>query len=176
MSRNISVNKIRNIAIIAHVDHGKTTFVDTLLKQSDTVKLQSEERLMDSNTLEKERGITILSKCTSVFWKDTLINILDTPGHADFGSEVERILSMVDGFILVVDAFEGVMPQTKFVLSKAAQYGLKPILFVNKIDRDVAEPERTYNEVLEEMSLLNPSYIESKVFLDLVGMDSPLQI
>lgn len=164
MSRNISLAKIRNIAIIAHVDHGKTTFVDTLLKQSDTIKLQTEERLMDSNAIEKERGITIMSKCTSIFWKDHLINILDTPGHADFGSEVERILSMVDGFILIVDAFEGVMPQTKFVLTKAAMYGLKPIIFVNKIDRDVAEPERAYNEVLEEMILLRPDYIESKVF------------
>ena len=135
---------IRNIAIIAHVDHGKTTLVDQLLKQSGAVRdnQQVQERAMDSNDLERERGITILAKCTSVEWKGTHINIVDTPGHADFGGEVERILSMVDGVVLLVDAAESVMPQTKFVLSKALKLGLKPIVVVNKIDRPDAPAGR----------------------------------
>jgi GTP-binding protein len=124
---------IRNIAIIAHVDHGKTTLVDQLLKQSGTFKehQQVAERAMDRNDLERERGITILAKCTSVVWKGTRLNIVDTPGHADFGGEVERILGMVDGAIVLVDAAEGVLPQTKFVVGKALQRGLKPIVVVN---------------------------------------------
>src|SRR5882762_1432834 len=141
--------EIRNIAIIAHVDHGKTTLVDQLLKQSGSVRenQQMAERAMDSNDQERERGITILAKCTSVEWHGTRINIVDTPGHADFGGEVERILSMVDGVVLLVDAAESVMPQTKFVLSKALKVGLKPIVVINKIDRHDARPE----EVLEEI-------------------------
>lgn len=140
---------IRNIAIIAHVDHGKTTLVDSMLKQSGTFRVNQEvaERAMDSNDLERERGITILAKCTSLMWKDTRINIVDTPGHADFGGEVERILSMVDGVILLVDSAEGVMPQTKFVLSKALSLGLRPIVLINKIDR----PDGRANEVVEEV-------------------------
>ena len=127
--------KLRNIAIIAHVDHGKTTLVDKLLQQSGTFRENQriEERAMDSNDLEKERGITILAKATSVVWKDTRINIVDTPGHADFGGEVERILSMVDGVVVLVDAAEGPMPQTKFVVSKALKIGLRPIVAVNKV-------------------------------------------
>src|ERR687890_128534 len=130
------VMKLRNIAIIAHVDHGKTTLVDKLLQQSGSFRENQrvEERVMDSNDLEKERGITILAKATSVVWKDTRINIVDTPGHADFGGEVERILSMVDGVIVLVDAAEGPMPQTKFVVSKALKIGLKPIVAVNEVD------------------------------------------
>src|SRR5687768_18441245 len=126
--------KLRNIAIIAHVDHGKTTLVDKLLQQSGSLRdnPRVDERVMDSNDLEKERGITILAKATSVVWKDTRINIVDTPGHADFGGEVERILSMVDGVIVLVDAAEGPMPQTKFVLSKALARGLRPIVAINK--------------------------------------------
>src|SRR5215217_6038538 len=129
--------KLRNIAIIAHVDHGKTTLVDKLLSQSGSFRENQrvEERAMDSNDLEKERGITILAKATSVVWQDTRINIVDTPGHADFGGEVERILSMVDGVIVLVDAAEGPMPQTKFVVSKALKIGLRPIVAVNKVDR-----------------------------------------
>ena len=128
---------MRNIAIIAHVDHGKTTLVDKLLQQSGTYRdnQRQVERAMDSNDLEKERGITILAKCTSVHWEDTQINIVDTPGHADFGGEVERILSMVDGVIVLVDAAEGPMPQTKFVVGKALKLGLKPIVAINKVDR-----------------------------------------
>ena len=142
---------IRNIAIIAHVDHGKTTLVDQLLKQSGIFREneQVEDRAMDSDEIEKERGITILAKTTAVHYKDTKINILDTPGHADFGGEVERILKMVDGVILVVDAFEGCMPQTRFVLKKALESNLQPIVVVNKIDRDFARPEEVVDEVLE---------------------------
>ncbi len=127
---------LRNIAIIAHVDHGKTTLVDKLLQQSGTFRENQrvEERAMDSNDLEKERGITILAKATSVVWKDTRVNVVDTPGHADFGGEVERILSMVDGVIVLVDAAEGPMPQTKFVVGKALKIGLRPIVAVNKVD------------------------------------------
>jgi len=142
---------IRNIAIIAHVDHGKTTLVDQLLKQSGSVRENQhmEERAMDSNDLERERGITILAKCTSVEWHGTHINIVDTPGHADFGGEVERILSMVDGVVLLVDAAESVMPQTKFVLSKALKLGLKPIVVINKIDRQDAQPKETLESIFD---------------------------
>ncbi len=142
---------IRNIAIIAHVDHGKTTLVDQLLKASLTEREAAAlaERAMDSNALEKERGITILAKATSVVWNDTRINIVDTPGHADFGGEVERILSMVDGVVLLVDAAESVMPQTKFVLSKAIGLGLKPIVVINKIDRSDAQPDVTIEEIYD---------------------------
>lgn len=142
---------IRNIAIIAHVDHGKTTLVDELLKQSGVFRENQEvqERVMDSNDIERERGITILSKNTAVIYKDTKINIIDTPGHADFGGEVERVLKMVNGVILVVDAFEGVMPQTKFVLMKALSLDLPVIVCVNKIDRPEARPEEVIDEVLE---------------------------
>ncbi|WP_313801484.1 translational GTPase TypA [Cytobacillus sp.] len=142
---------IRNIAIIAHVDHGKTTLVDQLLKQSGTFRSNEhvEERAMDSNDIERERGITILAKNTAIQYKDTRINILDTPGHADFGGEVERIMKMVDGVLLVVDAYEGCMPQTRFVLKKALEQNLTPIVVVNKIDRDFARPEEVVDEVLD---------------------------
>ncbi len=141
--------KLRNIAIIAHVDHGKTTLIDVLLKQSGVFRdnQRTEERMMDSNDIERERGITILAKNTSLVWKDTRINIVDTPGHADFGGEVERILHMVDGVVLLVDAAEGPMPQTKFVLGKALKLGLKPIVAINKIDK----PEQRADEVLDEV-------------------------
>ncbi|MCA0401653.1 MAG: translational GTPase TypA [Proteobacteria bacterium] len=149
--------QIRNIAIIAHVDHGKTTLVDKLLAQSGTFRENQRvaERVMDSNDLEKERGITILAKCTSVVWKDTRINIVDTPGHADFGGEVERILSMVDGAIVLVDAAEGPMPQTKFVVSKALALGLKPIVAVNKVDRPDARSQEVINEVFDLFAALD---------------------
>ena len=142
---------IRNIAIIAHVDHGKTTLVDVLLKQSGTFRSHQvvQERVMDSNDIERERGITILSKNTSVFYNDTKINIIDTPGHADFGGEVERVLKMVDGVVLVVDAFEGPMPQTKFVLKKALELELAVIVCINKIDRPEARADEVIDEVLE---------------------------
>jgi GTP-binding protein len=142
---------IRNIAIIAHVDHGKTTLVDQMLRQAGAFRenQQVAERVMDSNPLERERGITILAKNTSVRWKGTKINIVDTPGHADFGGEVERILRMVDGVLLVVDAFDGPMPQTRFVLRKALALGRKPIVVVNKIDRPGADPIRVHSEVLD---------------------------
>lgn len=142
---------LRNIAIIAHVDHGKTTMVDQLFRQSGTYRdnQRIEERAMDSNDLERERGITILAKCTSVVWKDTRINIVDTPGHADFGGEVERILSMVDSVILLVDSSEGAMPQTKFVTQKALALGLKPIVVVNKIDRSDARAQEVLDEVFD---------------------------
>jgi GTP-binding protein len=142
---------LRNIAIIAHVDHGKTTLVDALLRQSGTFRenQQVAERALDSNDLERERGITILAKCTSVVWKDTRINIVDTPGHADFGGEVERILSMVDGVVVLVDAAEGVLPQTKFVTGKALRLGLRPIVVINKIDRPDARPDEVLNEIFD---------------------------
>ncbi|EGQ0288513.1 translational GTPase TypA [Staphylococcus pseudintermedius] len=142
---------VRNIAIIAHVDHGKTTLVDELLKQSGIFRENErvEERAMDSNDLERERGITILAKNTAVDYKDTRINILDTPGHADFGGEVERIMKMVDGVVLVVDAYEGTMPQTRFVLKKALEQNLKPVVVVNKIDKPSARPEGVVDEVLD---------------------------
>ena len=143
--------KIKNIAVIAHVDHGKTTLVDELLKQSGTFSQFQvmDERVMDSNDLEKERGITILAKNTSIQYQDTKINIIDTPGHADFGGEVERVLKMVDGVLLLVDAQEGVMPQTKFVVKKALSLGLKPLIVVNKIDKPAAEPERVIDEIFD---------------------------
>ena len=142
---------IRNIAVIAHVDHGKTTLVDELLKQSGTFdeRDETEDRMMDSNDIEKERGITILAKNTAIDYKDTRINIIDTPGHADFGGEVERVLKMVDSVLLLVDAQEGVMPQTKFVVKKALEIGHRPIVVVNKIDKDAAEPDRVVDEVFD---------------------------
>ena len=142
---------MRNIAIIAHVDHGKTTLIDSILKQSGTFRdnQQVEERLMDSGDLEKERGITILAKPTSVKWKDVRINIIDTPGHADFGGEVERVLDMADGVILLTDAAEGPMPQTKFVLGKALSQGLKPIVIINKVDRSDGRPDEVIDEVFD---------------------------
>ena len=163
MKGNERKMEIRNVAIIAHVDHGKTTLVDALLKQSGTFRENQhvEERVMDSNDLEKERGITILAKNTAVTYGDYKINIIDTPGHADFGGEVERVLKMVDGVILLVDAFEGVMPQTRFVLRKALALNLKPIVVLNKIDRPGARP----NEVVDEISDL---------FLDLAANDDQL--
>ncbi|PTE13770.1 translational GTPase TypA [Pseudogemmobacter blasticus] len=151
--------QLRNIAIIAHVDHGKTTLVDELLKQSGTYRegQMVSERAMDSNDIERERGITILAKATSVEWKGTRINIVDTPGHADFGGEVERILSMVDGVCLLVDAAEGPMPQTKFVLAKALALGLRPIVVLNKVDKPDAEPDRALNEVFDLFANLGAS-------------------
>ena len=148
---------LRNIAIIAHVDHGKTTLVDKLLQQSGTFRENQrvEERAMDSNDLEKERGITILAKATSVVWKDTRVNVVDTPGHADFGGEVERILSMVDGVIVLVDAAEGPMPQTKFVVGKALKIGLRPIVAVNKVDRPDARINEVVNEVFDLFAALD---------------------
>ncbi|AVT79289.1 MULTISPECIES: translational GTPase TypA [Rhodopseudomonas] len=148
---------LRNIAIIAHVDHGKTTLVDKLLQQSGTYRdnQRQVERAMDSNDLERERGITILAKCTSVVWGDTHINIVDTPGHADFGGEVERILSMVDGVIVLVDAAEGPMPQTKFVVGKALKLGLKPIVAINKVDRSDARVTEVVNEVFDLFAALD---------------------
>lgn len=145
------MKNIRNIAVIAHVDHGKTTLVDGLLSQSGTFSEREkvDERVMDSNDLEKERGITILSKNTAIYYKGTKINIIDTPGHADFGGEVERVLKMVDGVLLLVDAQEGVMPQTKFVVKKALSFGICPIVVVNKIDKPAAEPDRVVDEVFD---------------------------
>ncbi|MEM6374961.1 MAG: translational GTPase TypA [Pseudomonadota bacterium] len=150
---------LRNIAIIAHVDHGKTTLVDELLKQSGAFRTGQAvaERAMDSNDLERERGITILAKATSVEWKGTRINIVDTPGHADFGGEVERILSMVDGVVLLVDAAEGPMPQTKFVTSKALALGLRPIVVLNKVDKPDAEPDRALDECFDLFAALDAS-------------------
>jgi GTP-binding protein len=147
---------IRNVAIIAHVDHGKTTLVDCLLKQSGTFRenQQVAERALDSNDLERERGITILAKATSVVWKGTRVNIVDTPGHADFGGEVERILSMVDGVVLLVDAAEGPLPQTKFVLGKALRLGLRPIVLINKVDRSDARPHQVHDEVFDLFAAL----------------------
>ncbi|MBO7659648.1 MAG: translational GTPase TypA [Clostridia bacterium] len=159
----VTRNEIRNIAIIAHVDHGKTTLVDGMLRQSGIFRSNEvvAERVMDSNDIERERGITILSKNTSVKYKDTTINIVDTPGHADFGGEVERVLGLCDGVLLLVDAFEGAMPQTRFVLSKALAMKLKPIVVVNKIDRDGARPTEVLDEVFE-------------LFMDLGADDSQL--
>ncbi|HSJ32346.1 MAG TPA: GTP-binding protein, partial [Longimicrobiales bacterium] len=142
---------IRNVAIIAHVDHGKTTLVDKMLRQAGAFRDNQvvEDRVMDSNPLERERGITILSKNTSIHWREHKINVVDTPGHADFGGEVERILRMVNGVLILVDAFDGPMPQTRFVTRKALSLGLQPIVVINKIDRDGADPERVHDEVLE---------------------------
>src|SRR5271168_5165327 len=148
--------KLRNIAIIAHVDHGKTTLVDRLLQQSGSFRENQRvaERALDSNDLERERGITILSKVTSILWQDVRINIVDTPGHADFGGEVERILNMVDGALVLVDAAEGVLPQTKFVVGKALQRGLHPIVVVNKIDRQDARPDEVHEEIFDLFAAL----------------------
>ena len=147
---------LRNIAIIAHVDHGKTTLVDGLLRQSGTFRANQQvaERALDSNDLERERGITILAKCTSIRWRDTRINIVDTPGHADFGGEVERILSMVDGVVVLVDAAEGPMPQTKFVLGKALKLGLRPIVMINKVDKPEQRAHDVHNEVFDLFAAL----------------------
>ncbi|HZS63025.1 MAG TPA: translational GTPase TypA [Xanthobacteraceae bacterium] len=149
--------KLRNVAIIAHVDHGKTTLVDRLLQQSGAVRNNQRfaERAMDSNDLERERGITILAKVTSILWQDTHINIVDTPGHADFGGEVERILNMVDGALVLVDAAEGPLPQTKFVVSKALKVGLKPIVVINKVDRSDAQPVQVVNDVFDLFAALD---------------------
>src|SRR5262245_1248443 len=150
---------LRNVAIIAHVDHGKTTLVDRLLQQSGAFRENQRvaERALDSNDLERERGITILAKCTSLLWKGTRINIVDTPGHADFGGEVERILNMVDGALVLVDAAEGPLPQTKFVVSKALKVGLKPIVVINKVDRSDARPTEVVNEVFDLFAALDAS-------------------
>src|SRR6056300_798841 len=148
---------LRNIAIIAHVDHGKTTLIDKLLSQSGAFRENQKvaERIMDSNDLEKERGITILAKCTSVVWDEVRINIIDTPGHADFGGEVERILSMVDSAILLVDAAEGPMPQTKFVLAKALQIGLRPMVVINKVDKNDSRADEVVNEIFDLFAVLD---------------------
>ena len=151
------MTQFRNLAIIAHVDHGKTTLIDAMLHQSGTFRAnqQVENRVMDSNALEKERGITILAKCTSLMWKEQKINVIDTPGHADFGGEVERVLHMADSTLLLVDSAEGVMPQTKFVLSKALALGLRPIVIINKIDRQDARPDEVLNEIFDLFVSLN---------------------
>ncbi len=153
----MTVQNLRNIAIIAHVDHGKTTLIDQILRQSGTFRDNQavDERVMDSNDLEKERGITILAKCTSILWDDAKINIVDTPGHADFGGEVERILNMVDGVVLLVDAAEGPLPQTKFVLGKALKQGIRPIVVLNKIDRPDARPVEVLNEAFDLFASLD---------------------
>lgn len=153
------MKEIRNIAIIAHVDHGKTTLIDSLLQQCGTFRANQNvaERVMDSNDLEKERGITILAKCTSITWNNIRINIIDTPGHADFGGEVERVLSMADGVMLLIDAAEGPMPQTKFVLGKALAQGLKPMVVINKVDRSDGRPDEVVNEVFDLFSILDAS-------------------
>src|SRR5574337_685335 len=144
---------VRNVAIIAHVDHGKTTLVDQLLKQTGTFRsnqqIQNVERIMDSNDLERERGITILAKNTAINYKGVKINIIDTPGHSDFGGEVERVLKMADGVLLLVDAFEGPMPQTRFVLQKALQLSLKPIVVINKVDKPNCRPDEVHDAVFE---------------------------
>ena len=147
----MSIEKLRNIAIIAHVDHGKTTLVDKLLEQSGTLETRggNEERVMDSNDIEKERGITILAKNTAISWNDYHINIVDTPGHADFGGEVERVLSMADSVLLLVDAQEGPMPQTRFVTQKAFAQGFKPIVVINKIDKPGARPDWVMDQVFD---------------------------
>ena len=168
------MKEIRNFAIIAHVDHGKTTLSNNILKQTSIFRDNQavEDRIMDSNALEKERGITILAKCTSVFYKDYKFNIVDTPGHADFGGEVERVLSMVDGVILLVDSSEGVMPQTKFVLGKALKLGLKPIVVINKVDRQDERCADVLNEI-EDLFLILEANEEQLSFpvLYAVGRD-----
>ena len=143
--------EIRNIAIIAHVDHGKTTLVDAMLRQSKALVKDEGERILDSHDLERERGITILAKNTAVLWQGVKVNIVDTPGHADFGGEVERALSLVDGVLLLVDAAEGPMPQTRFVLRKALEAGLKPIVVLNKVDKKEARPDEVLNLVFDLM-------------------------
>ena len=180
----VTRDDVRNIAIIAHVDHGKTTLVDELLKQSGVFRANQEvaERVMDSNDLERERGITILSKNTAVVYKDYKINIIDTPGHADFGGEVERVLKMVNGVVLVVDAFEGPMPQTKFVLKKALELNLSVIVCINKIDRPEARPEEVEEEVLELLMDLDATdeqldcpfvYASAKAGYAFLNLDDP---
>ena len=166
----IKRENIRNIAIIAHVDHGKTTLVDAMLAQSGTFREneQVDERVMDSNDLERERGITILAKNTSLYYKGVKINIIDTPGHADFGGEVERGLEMVDGVLLLVDAFEGCMPQTRFVLSKALALDLKPVIVVNKVDRPNARPYEVVDEVLAK-----PGFAFCEIFTDTIQVWEP---
>jgi len=153
------IEKLRNIAIIAHVDHGKTTLVDKLLQQSGTLESRGEveERVMDSNDIEKERGITILAKNTAINWHDYHINIVDTPGHADFGGEVERIMSMVDSVLLIVDAVDGPMPQTRFVTQKAFDHGLKHIVVINKVDRPGARPSWVMDQVFDLFDNLGAS-------------------
>ena len=153
------MKSIRNIAIIAHVDHGKTTLVDKMLLAGKLFKDHENpgELIMDSNDLERERGITILSKNVSITYKDTKINIIDTPGHSDFGGEVERVLNMADGVLLLVDAFEGPMPQTRFVLQKAIELGLKPIVVVNKVDKENCQPEEVQESVFDLMFALDAS-------------------
>ncbi len=151
--KTITADKLRNIAIVAHVDHGKTTLVDKLLRQSGTLLAHGDntfqERVMDSNDIERERGITILSKNTAIEWQGWNINIVDTPGHADFGGEVERVLSMVDSVLLLVDAVEGPMPQTAFVTKKALEAGLKPVVVVNKVDREGARPDWVVDQTFD---------------------------
>src|SRR6202521_1264034 len=178
--------EFRNIAIIAHVDHGKTTLVDKMLRQAGAFRENQVvmERVMDSNPLERERGITILAKNTSIRWKGTKINIVDTPGHADFGGEVERILRMVDGVLLVVDAFDGPMPQTRFVLRKALALHRTPIVVINKIDRPGADPMRVHDEVLDlfiELEANPPQLAATVVYASArdgtstLDLDQPLQ-
>ena len=154
-----SIENLRNVAIIAHVDHGKTTLVDQLLRQSGTLASHGEmgERVMDSNDLERERGITILSKNTAIRWREWRINIVDTPGHADFGGEVERVLSMVDSVLLLVDAVEGPMPQTRFVTQKALSHGLRPIVVINKVDRPGARPDWALDQTFDLFDRLGAS-------------------
>src|ERR1700682_5029163 len=154
------MQKLRNIAIIAHVDHGKTTLVDQLLRQSGTLDARKDlqERVMDSNALERERGITILAKNTAITWGDFRINIVDTPGHADFGGEVERVLAMVDCVLLLVDAVDGPMPQTRFVTQKAFQHGLRPIVVINKIDRDEARPGWVLDQTFDLLDRLGATH------------------
>ena len=154
-----SIENLRNVAIIAHVDHGKTTLVDQLLHQSGTLASHGEmgERVMDSNDLERERGITILSKNTAIRWREWRINIVDTPGHADFGGEVERVLSMVDSVLLLVDAVEGPMPQTRFVTQKALSHGLRPIVVINKVDRPGARPDWALDQTFDLFDRLGAS-------------------
>ena len=167
------IEKLRNIAIIAHVDHGKTTLVDKLLQQSGTFdsRAETQERVMDSNDLEKERGITILAKNTAIKWNDYRINIVDTPGHADFGGEVERVMSMVDSVLLVVDAFDGPMPQTRFVTKKAFAYGLKPIVVINKVDRPGARPDWVVDQVFDLFVNLDATDEQCRAAAELAGAD-----
>ena len=180
MSERSLRHDLRNVAIVAHVDHGKTTLVDQLFRQSGTFRdnQRVEERAMDSNDLEKERGITILAKCTSVEWPGadgvtTHINIVDTPGHADFGGEVERILRMVDGVLLVVDAFDGPMPQTRFVTQKAFKHGLRPIVVINKIDRQDARAKEVLDEVVKRHALLAHDVADHDVADELLVRTAP---
>ena len=161
----MSTAQLRNIAIIAHVDHGKTTLVDQLLKQSGTFAAREivPERVMDSNALERERGITILAKNTAIQWRDYRINIVDTPGHADFGGEVERVLSMVDSVLLLVDAVDGPMPQTRFVTQKAFKHGLRPIVVINKIDREEARPHWVLDQTFDLFDKLGAMFPNAKI-------------